>query len=124
MAQPVRLLIADDSARTREGLRVLFATWPEITVVGEAADGQEAIQLVAEHQPDVVLMDLHMPVLDGVQATRLIKQRWPAVAVVALTMYAVEQTAAIAAGADAFVIKGSPPERLLAALGVGAGMES
>jgi len=118
MAQPIRVLIADDSARTREGLRVLFATWPEITVVGEAADGQEAMQLVAECRPDVVLMDLHMPVLDGVRATRLIKQQWPAVTVIVLTMYAVEQSAALAAGADAFLIKGSAPERLLAALGV------
>ncbi|MFL5801420.1 MAG: response regulator transcription factor [Roseiflexaceae bacterium] len=124
MTQPIRVLIADDSARTREGLRVLFATWPEITVVGEAADGQEAVQLVAECLPNVVLMDLHMPVLDGVQATQLIKQRWPTITVVVLTMYAMEQAAALAAGADAFVIKGSAPERLLAAIGVGAGVQS
>jgi len=124
MTQPIRVLIADDSVRTREGLRVLFATWPEITVVGEAADGQEAVQLVAECLPNVVLMDLHMPVLDGVQATQLIKQRWPTITVVVLTMYAVEQAAALAAGADAFVIKGSAPERLLAAIGVGAGVQS
>ena len=119
MAQPIRVLIVDDSARAREGLRALFATWPEIMVVGEAADGQQAVQLVEEYQPHVVLMDLHMPVLDGVQATRQIKQQWPTVTVIALTMYATEQTAALAAGVDAFVIKGSPPERLLIALGVG-----
>jgi len=124
MTQPIRVLIADDSVRTREGLRVLFATWPEITVVGEAADGQEAVQLVAECLPNVVLMDLHMPVLDGVQATQLIKQRWPTITVVVLTMYAMEQATALAAGADAFVIKGSAPERLLAAIGVGAGVQS
>ena len=118
MAQAIRVLIADDSARTREGLRVLFATWPEITVVGEADNGQEAVRLVAECRPDIVLMDLHMPVLDGVQATQLIKQQWPAVTVIVLTMYAVEQSAALAAGADAFLIKGSVPERLLATLGV------
>ncbi|MBK9712387.1 MAG: response regulator transcription factor [Kouleothrix sp.] len=121
MAQPIRVLIADDSARTREGLRVLFATWPEITVVGEAADGQEALRLVAERRPDVVLMDLHMPVLDGMQATRQIKQQWPSITVIVLTIYAVEQSAALAAGADAFVIKGTAPERLLAAIGVVAG---
>jgi DNA-binding NarL/FixJ family response regulator len=124
MAQPIRVLIADDSARTREGLRALFATWPEITVVGEAANGQEAVRLVAEYLPDVVLMDLHMPLLDGVQATRLIKQQWPAVTVVVLTMYATEQSATLAAGADAFVMKGSVPERLLTAIGVSAGIES
>lgn len=121
MAQPIRVLIADDSARTREGLRVLFATWPEITVVGEAADGQEALRLVAERRPDVVLMDLHMPVLDGMQATRQIKQQWPSITVIVLTIYAVEQRDALAAGADAFVIKGTAPERLLAAIGVVAG---
>jgi len=119
MMPPIRVLLADDSARTREGLRALFAAWPEIVVVGEAADGQEAIQLVAECQPNVVLMDLHMPVLDGVQATRQIKQQWPAVTVIVLTMYAVERSAALAAGANAFVIKGGTPERLLSAMGVG-----
>jgi len=118
MAQPIRVLIADDSVRTREGLRALFAAKPEITVVGEAANGQDAVRLVAECRPDVVLMDVQMPVLDGVQATQLIKQQWPAVTVIVLTMYPTEQTAALAAGADAFVIKGSAPERLLATLGV------
>ncbi len=117
MAHPVRVLIADDSARAREGLRALLATWPDITVVGEAANGQEALRLVAAFQPDVVLMDLQMPVLDGVQATRLIKQQWPATTVIVLTMYSLEQTAALAAGADVIVLKGSPPERLLTALG-------
>jgi DNA-binding NarL/FixJ family response regulator len=118
MAQPTRVLIADDSAHTRDGLRALLATWPELLVVGEAADGQEALEHIAQLQPDVVLMDLYMPVLDGVQATRLIKERWPAISVVVLTMNASEQAAALAAGADAFLIKGSSPERLLAALGV------
>jgi DNA-binding NarL/FixJ family response regulator len=118
MMQPIRVLIADDSVRTREGLRVLFAPWPEISVVGEAANGEEAVQETATCAPDVVLMDLSMPVLDGIQATRLIKQQWPSITVVVLTMYATEQHVALAAGADAFVIKGSPPERLLTAMGV------
>jgi DNA-binding NarL/FixJ family response regulator len=118
MAQPTRVLIADDSAHARNGLRALLATWPEIAVVGEAANGQDAVRLVAEYRPDIVLMDLHMPVLDGVQATQLIKQQWPAVTVVVLTVYAVEQSAALAAGADAFLLKGGTPERLLGALGV------
>jgi len=118
MAQPIHVLIADDNTRAREGLRNLLATWAKIRVVAEAANGQDAVRLTAEYQPDIVLMDLQMPVLDGVQATRLIKQQWPAITVIALTMYATEQTAALAAGADAFVIKGGPPDRLLVALGL------
>jgi len=118
MAQSTRVLIVDDSVRTRDGLRALLTMRPEIEVVGEASNGQDAVRLVAECRPDIVLMDLHMPVLDGVQATQLIKQQWPAVTVVVLTVYAVDQSAALAAGADAFLLKGGAPERLLAALGV------
>lgn len=124
MTQPIRVLIADDSTRAREGLRVLFATWPEIMVVGEAADGQQAVALVGECQPNVVVMDVQMPVLDGVQATRQIKQQWPAVTVIVLTMYAGEQSTALAAGASAFVIKGSAPERLMSAMGIHTGAQS
>ena len=118
MAQPIRVVIADDSARARDGLRALLATWPEVAVVGEAVNGQEAMRLVAECRPDAVLMDLQMPVLDGVQATQLLKKQWPDITVIVLTIYAAEQTAALDAGADAFVVKGSAPERILAALGV------
>ena len=118
MAQPTRVPIADDSVRARDGLRALLTMRPEIEVVGEASNGQDAVRMVAECRPDVVLMDLHMPVLDGIQATQLIKQQWPAVIVVVLTMYAVEQSAALAAGADVFLIKGNAPDRILAALGV------
>ncbi len=123
MAHPVRVLIADDSARAREGLRALFATWPELAVVGEAANGQEAVRLVAEQRPDIVLMDVHMPVLDGLQATRRIKQQWPGVAVVLLTMYTLEHSQALDAGAEALVLKGGPPDRLLAALGIDVGVQ-
>jgi len=119
MVQPIRVFIADNSARARDGLRALLATWPELKVVGEAVNGQEAVRQIAECRPDVVLMDLQMPVLDGVQATRLIKQQWPTMVVIVLTMYAAEQTAALAAGADAFLIKGSTPDRLRSALGAG-----
>jgi DNA-binding NarL/FixJ family response regulator len=118
MAQPTRVLIVDDSAHAREGLRALLRTWSEFEIAGEAANALDALRLVAECLPDVVLMDLQMPGLDGVQATRLIKQQWPAVTVVVLTMYVTEQNAALAAGADAFVLKEAAPERLLAALGM------
>lgn len=118
MPQLTRVLIADDSTRAREGLRALLATCPEITVVGEATNGQDAVRQVGACQPDAVLMDLHMPVLDGVKATELIKREWPAVIVVILTAYAADWPAAGAAGADALLMKGEAPERLLAVLGV------
>jgi len=117
MAQSIRVLIADDSARAREGLCALLTTWHGVEIVGEAANGQEALTMIAERRPDVVLMDLQMPVMDGLQATRLIKNSWPEVTVIMLTMHAAQQTAARAAGADDFVIKGSAPQRLLSALG-------
>lgn len=119
MSQPMRVFIADDSPYARTGLRALLATWPEIVVVGEADNGEEALRQVAECMPDVVLMDLHMPVLDGVQATRLLKQRWPAITVIVMTMYASEQSVALEAGADTFLVKGGSSKRLLLALGVG-----
>ena len=117
MAQPIRVLIADDSARAREGLCALLTTWIGVEIVGEARNGQEAVELVAERRPDVVLMDVQMSVMDGLQATRLIKNRWPDVTIIVLTMYATQQTAARAAGADDFVVKGSAPQRLFTALG-------
>jgi DNA-binding NarL/FixJ family response regulator len=116
MGHRIRVLITDDSAPARDGLRVLLANWPEVEIVGEATDGQSALRLVAEQQPDVVLMDMRMPELDGVQATRLIKQSWPAIKVIVLTIYAAGQTPALAAGADAFLLKGGDPAQLLTTL--------
>lgn len=84
--------------------------------MGEAGDGSEAIQLVEECRPGVVLMDARMPVLDGVQATRRIKERWPRVRVVVLSMYLSYRDDALAAGADAFLVKGCQPEELISAI--------
>jgi DNA-binding NarL/FixJ family response regulator len=111
-----RVLIADDRPRSRSGLRALLDLRPEIVVVGEAADGQEAVLLVEEYRPDVVLMDARMPMLDGIEATRLIKERWPEIRVIVLTIHAAYRTDALAAGADAFLIKGCPAAELLRAI--------
>jgi DNA-binding NarL/FixJ family response regulator len=116
MTMQTRVLIADDRPRSRSGLRAVLALRPEIEIVGEAADGQEAVRLVAECRPDVVLMDARMPVMDGVDATRLIKERWPQIRVILLTMYPTYREDALDAGADAFLVKGCPPEQLLAAI--------
>jgi DNA-binding NarL/FixJ family response regulator len=87
-----------------------------VEVVGEADNGRQAVQLVEQCQPDVVLMDALMPGMDGLEATRLIKDKWPEVKVVVLTMYARYRSQALAAGADAFLVKGCPDEELLEAI--------
>jgi two-component system response regulator DesR len=85
-------------------------------VVGEATNGREAVHLVAQHRPDVVLMDMQMPGMDGLEATRTVKERWPQVKVIALTMYPGYRVEAVAAGVDAFLLKGSPTEVLQATI--------
>jgi YesN/AraC family two-component response regulator len=111
-----KVLIADDNDRARNGLRALLAIRQEIDIVGEAADGRQAVQMVREYQPDVVLMDVRMPQMDGLEATRQIKARWPGVRVVVVSMYATHRTEALDAGADRFLSKGCPLQELLEAL--------
>jgi DNA-binding NarL/FixJ family response regulator len=114
--QRTRVLIVDDQRPTRQGLKALLASSSQMEVVGEAADGQECVDLVAEHHPDVVVMDVQMPVMNGLEATRRIKRQWPEVRVVVLTMYAAHQAAALAAGADAFLLKSGHPSEILRAV--------
>jgi DNA-binding NarL/FixJ family response regulator len=116
MTIKTRVLIADDRRRSRSGLRAVLALRPEIEIVGEAVDGEEAVRLVEKYRPDVVLMDARMPVMDGLEATRLIKERWPEIRVVVLTIHPSCRTDALAAGADVFLVKGCPAGELLAAI--------
>jgi len=116
MAQKIRVLIADDRPHSRDALRALMATWPNVEVAGQAGDGREAVQLLETSRPDVVLMDVRMPGMDGLAATRLIKERWPEVKVVILTMYPMHRKEALSAGADAFLVKGCSTDELLAAI--------
>jgi NarL family two-component system response regulator LiaR len=119
MGQHIRVLIADDHPKSRRGLRALLSTCPVVEVVCEAENGQEAARLVEEYRPDVVLMDIQMPVWDGLEATRYIKARWPEVEVIALTIHPSWQEAALSAGADLFLLKGCPSKELFAAVQCG-----
>ena len=105
--RPLRVVIADDQASVREGLVLLLGGLPGIDVVGAAADGEQALELVAEHQPDAILLDLHMPVLDGIGTTRRLAAEHPGVAIVVLTTY-VDDTSvleALRAGARSYLTK-------------------
>ncbi len=117
-ARPLRIVIADDQASVREGLVLLLGGLPDIDVVGAAADGQQALELVAEHQPDAILLDLHMPVLDGVGATRRLAAEHPGVAVVVLTTFADDDsvTEAVQAGARSYLTKDADRTLIASAL--------
>ena len=104
----INVIIADDQESTRRALKALLAFEPRIVIVGEAANGNEAIRLVGEIKPDLVLIDVHMPVLDGLKATQKIKSSWPQVKVVIYTMFPGYQEDAYQVGADYFMIKGNP----------------
>ena len=112
----LRLIVADDRAHTRRALRALLSTYADLVVVGEAADGAAAIELVAREQPEVVVMDLYMPVVNGLQAVARIKERWPQVRVIVLSAAAEAREHALAAGAYAFIGKDDPADALLATI--------
>jgi DNA-binding NarL/FixJ family response regulator len=103
----IRVIIADDQASTRRALKALLAFEPRIVIAGEANNGKEAIRLAGEKQPDLMLLDVHMPVMDGLEAARNIKSAWPDIKVVVYTMFPGYQEEAYRAGADYFLIKGS-----------------
>jgi DNA-binding NarL/FixJ family response regulator len=116
MDKRIRVLIADDQPRARQSMKALLITASPVQEVRVAVNGREAIRLIEESLPDLVLMDVRMPEMDGLEATRLIKERWPEIRVIVLSLYPDYTTDALAAGADAFVCKGESPEKLLATL--------
>ena len=103
----MRLLLVDDDPRFRETLRQLLATRDEAEILGEAGDGEEALRLAETLQPDVVLMDLAMPRMNGLEVTRHLKARWPQVRIIIITVHDDEayRRTALAAGAEAFLVK-------------------
>ncbi len=115
---PVRILLVDDHAVVRAGLRMLLAADPELQIVGEAENGAQALQLTEDLEPDVVLMDISMPDMNGIEATRRIKERQPDVAVLALTMHEDDQYffEMLAAGAAGYVPKRAAPNDLISAI--------
>jgi len=115
MSNPISILIVDDHEVVRNGIRAYLSTLPEFLVVAEAASGEEALQLVAEHIPDVVLMDLIMPGMDGVETTRQLKKISPRTQVVVLTSYHedVHIFPALKAGATSYILKDMKMEKLV-----------
>lgn len=120
MAEPIKVLIADDHTIVRSGVRLLLTAEPDIDVVGEALNGHEALKLVESLQPDVVLMDITMPEMDGLEATRRIKDRYSQVQVLVLTMHRSEEYffEMLKAGASGYILKGAKTDELIEAVRV------
>jgi DNA-binding NarL/FixJ family response regulator len=116
--EPLRIVVADDHPVYRDGLALLLGSVPGVEVVGTAADGAAAVEVVREHLPDVVVMDVQMPVLDGIEATRRIAADAPSVGVVVLTMSEDDGTvfAAVRAGARGYLLKGADQEEVVRAI--------
>ena len=117
-SNPIRLLIVDDHLVVRMGLRSMIDSQSDMEVVAEAANGNEAVQLYREHQPDVVLLDLRMPQLNGVEATVAIREQFPQALIIVLTTYDGDENIyrALQAGAHAYLLKDIPREEFLQAI--------
>ena len=115
---PISILIVEDQRIVREGLLALFEDEPELTIVGEAANGAEAVALYVRLRPDVVMMDLQMPVMDGAEATRQIRAASPEARILVLTTYATDEFIfkALRAGAQGYLLKDASADELLAAV--------
>ena len=120
MDKPVRVLIADDHTIVRSGVRLLLSAQPDFEVVGEAVDGYEALTKVEQLQPEVVLMDISMPGMGGLEATRQIKIRWPEINVLVLTMHRSDEYffEMLKAGASGYILKMANPDELVQAVRV------
>ena len=116
--KPVRLLVVDDHHIVRQGLIALLTTVPEMQVVAEASDGQQALELYRQHQPDVTLMDLRMNTMNGVETTRAIRAEFPNARIIVLTTFDGDEDIyrALQAGARGYLLKGMDTEELLAAI--------
>jgi DNA-binding NarL/FixJ family response regulator len=122
----IRILVADDHALFRDGLRALFMSVPDTEVVGEAATGEEAVKRAEELQPDVVLMDIQMPGVNGIEATRRIVRQSPHLGVIVVTMFEDDDSvfSAMRAGARGYVLKGADQDEILKVIRAVAGGEA
>ncbi len=118
MPESIRILIADDHPVVRTGLQGMLAKHEEFVIIGEAENGEQALRLTSERRPDVVLMDLRMPLMDGLQATIQIRQQYPSVQILILTTYDSDRdiVSAIHAGAIGYLLKDAPREELYQAI--------
>lgn len=107
-----KIMLVEDNIRARCALKALISQQEGIIVIAEASNGQEAIRNIEKEIPDIVLMDMRMPVMDGLEATKIIKARWPQIKIVILSMYADCQSDVLSAGADSFLAKGCNLEML------------
>jgi len=123
VTRPWRVLLVDDDALVRAGLRMILSAAPDLEVVGEVADGRAAVAAVQGHQPDVVLMDIRMPDVDGITATSLVRQLPDPPQVIVLTTFHVDEYVfgALRAGASGFLLKDTPPAEITNAVRLVAG---
>lgn len=111
-----KIMIVEDNHHARQALVALLSLQKGIQSTIEASNGLEAVNMIREQAPDLVLMDMQMPVMGGLEATRIIKQSWPQVKVVVLTIYSEGRTDALSAGADAFLVKGCTTETMMSSI--------
>jgi DNA-binding NarL/FixJ family response regulator len=113
MINPINIMVVDDSSRARSALTACISLQVGVRITVEASNGLEAISKIESSTPDIVIMDMQMPFMDGIEATKIIKKRWPWVKVIALTINQNYRSEALSAGADAFLVKGCSVSELI-----------
>lgn len=116
MGNIIRIALIDDSDQARLGLKALLDSYRGVEIIGEASNGADAVLLVEDTEPDVVILDMQMPGMNGADTTRLLKDRWPHIKVIALTLYSSFYFDALEAGIDHYLMKGCSSEALMDAI--------
>jgi len=118
MKNSTRIIIADDHTVVRQGLRIMLEPKPDYHLIGEARNGRELLKLVADQKPDLVILDLLMPLMDGIEAIRVIKSQFPGIRILVLTSYSEESMVmkTMRTGANGYILKESSPEELISAI--------